>query len=343
MAIDSKLLAQFIDESGLRFKKNAVSYIFNCPRCEKKDKLFIRQRDGRFVCWYCKEIDGYQGRGEYALADLTQLPLAAIRPKLGLDDSAPVRSTKFLNLQLKWPYGDDEDDEADDDMGGGLLPMQWPLDYYPIDDPKAKRGAEYLAARGIPMDIAKQYRLRYAPTDRRVVFPAERHGQLYGWQARLVIAHEWWDENRQCMRSVPKILSSRSPDQMGWRERCLMFWDRLDGVDHAVLCEGPVDALKAHLCGGNVATMGKAISRSQLLLLRAQGTKKLYLALDPDAAAETSRLIRDVGADMEVYLMQPPPDRDLGAMAFEEVYELYKNARRPQKGEILYFLRPLNG
>jgi hypothetical protein len=114
-----------------------------------------------------------------------------------------------------------------------------------------------------------------------------------------------------------------------------MFFDRLQGQKHAVLCEGPMDALKAHLCGGNVASMGKAVSRAQLQLLRNAGVERLYIALDPDAQEEANRIARQVGMDMKVYnMMAPAPYKDLGEMHFDAVRELFQSARRMGPGDL---------
>ena len=50
--IDYEALADFIEGSGLRYKKGSVSYILDCPRCNK-EKLYIYRstKNGRFVCW----------------------------------------------------------------------------------------------------------------------------------------------------------------------------------------------------------------------------------------------------------------------------------------------------
>ena len=121
-----------------------------------------------------------------------------------------------------------------------------------------------------------------------------------------------------------------------------MFGDRITG-DHAVLCEGPVDALKAHLCGGNVCSLGKLVSIYQLNLLRNSGIRKLYLALDPDAFMEAGRLLRDVADELEVYDMRPPAslsdDTDLGKMSLEAVRDLMVAAPRLDRHHMFLYLK----
>ncbi len=271
---DPQILLQMLRESGIKYDQNGTSYIFTCPRCSGKKKLYIRKRDGRFVCWICKETEGYQGRVEYALADLLGQPINHIQSRLYGGDHIPVQA--FLDFRLVDFFGDE--DELDEDAH--VLPtLAWPLDYYPIEDEGSVKGASYLAARGIPLALARQYGIHYSPETKRVVFPVASEGKLYGWQGRIIVPHEWVDAQNN-VRKIPKILSSPGIP----REKTLMFVDRIKGSEHAVLCEGPVDAIKAHACGGNVCAMGKAVSAGQVNLLLQSGIKKLYLALDPDAA-----------------------------------------------------------
>jgi hypothetical protein len=331
---DAAILKQIIDQAGLKYDQTSVSYVFNCPRCGGKKKLYVRKKDGRFVCWVCKEVDNYQGRPEYALADLLGRPIKVIQSRLYGGADIPV--AVYLDVKLSDFYGDDEEVDAD---AHELTAVDYPFDYIPIDDPMAKRGADYLAGRGVPLWMASQYGIYFCPQKRRVVFPVQSQGKLYGWQERLIVNHQWLDENGE-EREVPKILSSTGIP----REKTLMFADRLHGYDHAVLCEGPVDGIKAHLCGGNVVAMGKAVSPEQTRLLLNGGVRKLYLALDPDAADEIRRLVQGLNADVELYEMLAKgvgAKPDLGSMTFEEVHQLFLEAPKIEPGRVFIFLKSI--
>lgn len=331
--LDPQVLLQFLKETGLKYSQTANSYVFNCPRCHGKKKLYVRKADGRFTCWKCKETDNYQGNPAIAFADLLGRPLREIKVRLYGTENVAVKL--WLDVRVTDFFGDD--DEVDEDAGS-IPTTPWPFDYLEIDDLHAARGAQYLRGRGIPLWLAKQYGIRYCPKDRRVIFPVNDGSNLYGWQARIVIPNKFIDEDGN-EREIPKILSSTGIP----RERTLMFSDRLQGVDHAILCEGPIDAMKAHFCKGNVAAMGKAVSTKQIKLLMNAGVKKLYLALDPDAADEIQRLVRDNYDDFEFYEMIAPQVRgvdkpDLGAMDFSEVDELFRAARRIEPGRLFVHL-----
>jgi hypothetical protein len=333
---DPAILKQVLIESQLHFTQNSRSYIFTCPRCKGKKKLFMEKKNGRFVCWKCKEVDGYQGRPEFALADLLNQTIKQVSSRLYGGAHIPV--SVFLDVRMEDFFG--EEDEVDDEDIVTLPTVWWPFDYYPLDEPFAARGVKYLAGRGIPVDIAMEYGVRYWPEGQRVVFPVEAGGLLHGWQGRLVIPHQYVDEEGND-REALKIQSSREIP----RERVVMFADRLKGVEHAVLGEGPVDAIKAHLCHGNVSPMGKAVGREQMQLLLNHGIKRFYSGLDPDAADEFMRLVRNYFDDVEIYQMTArvggaKEKPDLGAMDFKDVYELFRGAERVGAGQVFVFLKP---
>jgi hypothetical protein len=76
--------------------------------------------------------------------------------------------------------------------------------------------------------------------------------------------------------------------------------------------------------------MGKEVSRHQIRLLINSGVKRVYIALDPDASESIERLVTEMNGDVELYEMIPQKlgmKTDLGAMRFEDVYELFLSAK----------------
>ncbi len=324
------ILTQLVEGSGLSYKRNSRSWILTCPRCNKPGKLFIERKNGRFICFVCAETQNFKGRPEYALSELLSIPVAILRSQL-YGESQFV-SDVFFDIEIRDFFGRDDvmDDDADE-----IPTVSWAYNHYPLDHHFAVRGVHYLQSRGIPLEIAKEYNIRHAPEDRRVMFPIEMDGRLIGHQGRFISQSRVWSEDDGRYYDTPKILTSKGVP----RDRVVMFMDRLKGSKHVVLCEGPVDALKAHLCGGNVATMGKAVTKGQIALIRSLGVEKIYLALDPDAADETQRLVRAF-SDLEVYLMHPPEGKkDLGEMSMEEVKELFLAAPRVNPAHVFVFIR----
>lgn len=326
------IIAELLAEAGLaKPKQNSISFILECPRCLKKDKLYIRKKDGRFVCWVCKERDGFQGAPEYALTEIMQRPVREIQGILY--GAEGITGSLALDIELTDFF------DGTDEIPTIAQPLPEVLDspdFRDIDSEWGLPGAKYLESRGIPMHIALEYGIRYWPARSRIVFPVKSKGKLLGWQCRIIRPDQYIDEDGDIVK-IPKALTYEGLK----KDRALMFADRIVG-EHAILTEGPIDAIKAHKCGGNVSSLGKAVSQTQLNLLRFSGIKKLYLGLDPDASDEIGRILNVLGGDMELYDMRPPPDTDLGAMSFDDVYQLYKSAKQVTKANLFLYLKEWN-
>jgi hypothetical protein len=338
-------LQTLIETSGLEFdNRYKKAWRFDCPKCGKKERLYIRRRDGRFICWYCRDKTegGFEGDPEYALSLLLGRSTTDIQDIIYGPEFTP---TARLNLRF-WgsvrPYVREDEDLDDDelelpeDVANPLVGIPYPPHYISIFDPKAELGQIYLHGRGVTPELAKVYQLMYDPMKRRVVFPVVTRGVMVGWQARTCGPSEWVDDDGR-QRKIPKILTTIIE---GTRDNVLMFEHRLEGSDHAVLAEGPFDALKLHLCGGNVCSMGKSVAPGQVERLKAFGIKKLYLAQDPDAHTETRLLNRKYCKDFEIYYLTPKGTgyEDFGAMPPELAFECFKKAERVHPRQwFLYF------
>ena len=311
MRIDPQLLEEFIEQSGVSFRRTPRSYSFTCPRCEKKDKLVMFQTSGRFICWVCAEVSNFRGKAEYALSELTGAPVRTIIPEI-YGDVLDRHAVDDFSFDLPSFFGDVEEEPAPPDTRN----MSYPIGFVPVEDPGGEKGLAYLESRGISRDLASLYDLHYDPIGRRVIFPIRLGHRLVGWQARTVIPNRYVDEKSGQVKEFPKILTT------GDRDARLMFQDRLVGSKRAVICEGPVDALKCHEFGGNVATMGKVVSDRQIEIVKGTpGLEEVYIALDKDAELEAVRLSREF-SDFKVYRLLPPEEySDLGAMPVDEVVQ----------------------
>ncbi len=319
-------LTRFLRETGLQVKQTSRSWVLECPRCTKW-KLYLLKSSGRFVCWSCGEQSFY-GSAEYALAEILHKPPDIIRANLLNNEF-----TTYINLVgLDPDYEETEQEEIVEEV----FVMPW--DFYPIDHKHSERGRNYLDGRGIGIDLARKYNIRYCPPKRSVVFPILEQGRLLGWQERITYPHEYVLPNGK-KYTIPK-----SPTAPGCEKaNLLMFSDNLIGSDHCVLAEGPISAIKADLCGGAVCTMGKSISRNQMELLvnwaySSSTRKKLYLALDPDAFQQTNQLVKDYYPYFDLYDMVPPGG-DLGDRSLEENLDLFLGAKKITPGQIFVYLK----
>lgn len=314
---NTEALKELISQLG--HKSNSVSYILTCPKCSKRDKLYIRKKDGRFVCFYCRDKENFYGWPEFALKELLPMSMEEIRG--ALYGTQHAGNAGRLELDLTDFYGDGEEPEEDD--GEEMLPTMLPIDAFPMAASASRRGQEYLIKRGIGPELWDAYNLMYWPSKQRVLFPVEEGGVVWGYQARTILPD-----------IQPKILTSKGLK----RDRVVMFADRLTG-DHAIVCEGPVDAIKCHLAGGNVATMGKVVTDRQIDIFRDKGISKIYLALDPDAADEINKLVRKLNGEFQVYQMEVPQGfKDFGEMPLEAVRDCFLAAKRANVAQLRIFL-----
>ena len=333
-------LKDYLGASGVSYKTGGSSYVLNCPRCQKKDKVYVYKDDGRFVCFYCAEINGYRGKPEFLFADILGEPVAKVRLDLwGLQ--TPTAELFFdFKLENWWSDDDTFDDVPDMDE---MATMFWGPDSLPIDSPAASRGRDYLLGRGIDAELAGRYGIRYSGVQQRILFPVSYRDRLFGWQARIIGPSECVDPDTGKTKTIPKVLTVKGLK----KDRVLMFADQLQGSSQVIVCEGPVDALKLDLCrapgeprAGNVATMGKAVSQAQVNLIRYSGAQRVYLALDPDACQETERLARELSQTQSVYLLEvPKPYKDFGEMSVEACREVYAAARPVLPGRVYVHLK----
>lgn len=337
---DKEALSKLIRDSGVPFRENGRAYVFTCPKCQKKDKLSMYKETGGFICYYCAS-SGFKGRAEFALRELLGLPLRDIQKRLYGTDYSKYNDYLDISLIDLWQ----EDDDAftlDNDQEPPIKEVVWSPDFVGLESPqKFIKGARYLHSRGLNAEHVLNYDLKYSTIEQRVIFPVKVDGKLVGWQGRYIGPTEFFDEDTQRIVKIPKILTSKTLQAAGGRY--LMFQDRLVGSQHCVLSEGPITAIKAHKCGGNVASMGKAVTQSQLKTI-AKHCRKLYIALDTDAAEDIMRIVRDTHEQMELYLMTTPQnltcwddpdnDKDNGDLSEEEVYDLFRAAKPEPLGKI---------
>jgi hypothetical protein len=339
MSLPDKL-REYIKESGVSHKETQESYVFCCPKCGKKDKLWMYKKSGFFQCFYCKEKDNFQGKPEYALCELLSIDIDTV--KNAIYDKIIEDNPMFLNLDIKNPF-EDEEEVVKNQPFQDLAIFNYPPDYYSIKHRFSDRGSKYLESRGINSEVAAFYRIMYRPSTQRVSFPVYYKEKLYGWQDRIVVSNVYYDENGDKKES-PKTLTVKGLN----KDKVLMFADNLTGAKQAILCEGPIDAIKCHYCtddsspAGNVATMGKAVSDTQLDIIESLGIKKVYIGLDPDASYEVQALChRLLDRNITPYRIDIPDKyKDIGEMSFSEVKQAYLMASEINSSTMVTYFNP---
>lgn len=310
-------IKQIISEQGLDFKEKSRTIYTTCPDCNKSDKFSILKANGFTIC--------YRGSCEFKgprpfyqwLMRTAKITANEAMDRIYNDYDQEYSEEVQLKLNLK--------DELPLNLEGeqNIYPVEWPLAFTEtLDSPSSKPGVLYLESRGIPKDIGKKYKIWFNYMNERIVFPVYRERICIGWQARTV--------NNNV---IPKMLNNTGFQ----RASSVMFIDNVKDNDFVIIAEGPIDAVKFDLCGNAVATMGKIISEKQIQIIMEKKPKKVYLALDDDAAPEMRKLQSKI--QVPVYKIDVPESAkqrclpsgkkaDFGECTFEECLEAFKSARQ---------------
>jgi hypothetical protein len=223
-----------------------------------------------------------------------------------------------LSLKIGNPFGPEIVDKMED-----IKPILFPeFHMKPIDHANSVEGLQYVIRRGIPIEVAKAADIWYSQIFRRVIFPIKMNGVYYGYQGRHI-------------DDVPYEMRMRNNEGFR-RDSLVMFADSLIGKKHAIIVEGPFNALKFGQIGGAVATMGKIVSSKQLDIIFSYGADKLYLGLDDDADGEMIDIASR--SSITVYKLEVPQScrlrckelgkkPDFGECTFEEAAQAFKEAK----------------
>ena len=290
--------------------ENARSYVFDCPACGGRHKLYIQKEDGRAVCFKGKSAKCPRpgSNASYALSLMAHISIEDAKNEL-------FGISQQLGDEIRVSF-----DEPATRERKSLEPGTLPLDIMAIDDPNAVSGLNYLLGRGLTLDVLKDQGVMYRPSTRMVIFPVILNNVLYGWQGRAI-------------DPVPK--EKRMDNLPGeWKGRTVMFHKNIVGKDFAIVAEGPVSAMKFAKVGNYIATMGKEISSEQFKLLKESGIKRLYIALDLDAFDKIKK-IRDTLPDIDCFMVEVPTHReDFGDCTYDECEMAFNSASRLNGDEL---------
>jgi hypothetical protein len=116
----------------------------------------------------------------------------------------------------------------------------------------------------------------------------------------------------------------------------VLFEDQLAKSDHVIIAEGPFSSLKFWLAGGNIATLGKEVTRLQLERIKFYRPKKVYLALDDDAIDKMRDLskkfsvpvyrVRVPQTAIERSIREHKEKADFGECTFDECLQAIRDA-----------------
>lgn len=319
MSLSEKII-EIISESGVGYIEKSRTIYTRCPSCGRDDKFSVLKENGACICYRGSCDFGKKWFADWVSLTLN-IPIGQAK-KMIYDKGLKITPDAALDFdvnQLDKPRKNEENDLLKD-----LIPVDFPeFHMYEIDDEKSIEGLLYLNNRGVSIDLAKKFDIRYSSVMRRVVMPIKMNGKCYGYQARHI-------------DKVPEKMRMRNNEGFR-RDTLVMFADNLKNSDFAILAEGPFDAIKFNNVGGFVASMGKSVTDKQLKIIYSYGIKRLYLALDEDALSEMMDIAEK--SPIETYVIRVPDackqrcnilgkKADFGECTFEEAEEAFKNAQK---------------
>lgn len=303
-------------EEGTFVKETYRSYILKCPTCNKPN-LYFDKDVGNFICF--SGSCGEKGSGIKLLSKIKNISFNQAKD-LVLNEK---EHHKEPGIKISFNESAEVEEKIEPIETGH---------FFDIDQEESQEGRLYLLNRGIPLKVAQKYDIKYSPVFRRVIFPLVQNGELAGYQARAI-------------DNVDK--SARMRNNPGFKKGgFLMFYDLVPlECEHLIVAEGPVDALKFDSVGGNVASLGKDLSRTQLLMINDLPITRVYWALDEDADNLIPNYVESISK--ESYIVRVPESAkqralaagkdkvDFGECTFEECAQAIREAKRIS-GKILF-------
>jgi len=177
----------------------------------------------------------------------------------------------------------------------GPSEFRLPANFYPVDSRFSAPGVEYLSRRGVSIELAQKYGLRYGPSTKRVVIPVYHGGVCVGWQARDITG-----EAQIKIDSPAGFMKGRT----------FMGYDELKkDIPHVIISEGPFDFLHLDPLGNSICSMGAEITDTQIeLIRRLDWVRDVYLGLDPDAFLKVQKIADRLEPEQSVWILTPPKD-----------------------------------
>jgi hypothetical protein len=321
---------KFLDNEGIWYSFKSTHILSDCPLCGRRDKFSIRKRDGKTIC--------YRGSCDYRVKSFIEF--VAMIKKISKTEAEDLlfEVKRSADNKLKFNFIRPEEVDRRDTINlfDQTKEIQWPPDdTYSIDALGSVDGRGYLQSRAVSLETAMKYKIRYRIWDRRVIIPIFIENKCYGYQGRAI-------------DKIEDSRKMRNNDGLE-REKIVMFYNNLKSSDFAIICEGPFDSLAFDDIGGNIATLGKVITESQLDLIKLSGVKACYLALDEDASAETRKVSAKLG--IPTYLIRVPQSAktrclslnkkaDFAECSKDEIRQAFEGAELFDKSKILLYFKP---
>ncbi len=284
-------------------RKVGRNWVGLCPfHAEKSPSFNVREETGRYRCFGCdKSGDVFTFVQEHEHVDFVGA-VEMLAAKVGIQLTYTSTGQTKERAQRK---------RLVEAMAGAV---EW---YHQrlLDDPAARAARDYLRARGLAGDVARQFRLGWAPDDwdslsrqagisgellqsTGLAFRNRRNRLQDSFRARVLFPI--FTDNGDAVAIGGRILPGstdpakykNSPETPIYAKSKTLYglnWAKADiaALDQVVVCEGYTDVIGFHRSGVKraVATCGTAFTEDHVRLLKRYASR-VVLAFDADAAGQ---------------------------------------------------------
>jgi DNA primase len=319
----------------VQLKRTGRNWVGLCPfHAEKTPSFNVREETGRYRCFGCdkagdiftfvQEIEhtDFVGAVEY-LANRAGIQLTYTSTGQSKERARRKKLVEAMDVAVEWYHR-------------RLL-----------TDPDARQARDYLRSRGLSGDVARQFKLGWAPDDWDVLsresgisadllrenglaFTNRRNKLQDAFRARVIFPI--FTENGEPVALGGRILpgssdpakyknSSETPIYTKSKTLYGLNWSKGDIVNanEVIVCEGYTDVIGFHRAGlpRAVATCGTAFTEDHVRLLKRYGSR-VVLAFDADAAGQgaAARFYEwEEKYQVEVHVAAFPGGKDPGELA----------------------------
>lgn len=310
-----------------------------CPfHAERTASFNVRDETGRYKCFGC----GAAGDAFKFVQEIEHLDFVAAVESLAAK----------ANVQLRYTTGEAGDRQRQkrrqlvDAMGKAV---EW-YHHRLLDSPDAREARDYLRKRGLAGDVARAFKLGWAPDDwdelsknlgvapdllrdTGLAFNNKSGRMQDSFRARVLFPI--YTENGDPVALGGRVLpgsadpakyknSSETPIYAKSKTLYGLNWAKGDIVtsDQAIVCEGYTDVIGFHRAGIKraVATCGTALTEDHVRLLKRYATQ-VVLAFDADAAGQgaAQRFYEwEQRYQVEVYVARFPDGKDPGDLSVSD-------------------------
>jgi DNA primase len=319
----------------VQLKRTGRNWVGLCPfHAEKTPSFNVREETGRYRCFGCdksgdvftfvQEIEhtDFVGAVEY-LASRAGIQLTYTTTGQSKERARRKKLVEAMEVAVEWYH------------------------QRLLTDPGARAAREYLRSRGLSGDIAREFKLGWAPDDWDVLaresgiaadllrenglaFTNRRNKLQDAFRARVIFPI--FTENGEPVALGGRILpgssdpakyknSSETPIYTKSKTLYGLNWSKADIVNanEVIVCEGYTDVIGFHRAGlpRAVATCGTAFTEDHVRLLKRYGSR-VVLAFDADAAGQgaAARFYEwEEKYQVEVHVAAFPGGKDPGELA----------------------------